>query len=110
MKKLITLTLLVVAINGYGQSKPKTTSTLDANTYIGATSLLSNFSIYTPPENYTYLFIGGKVGFGAKKAWLLTIKDTTKLSIKYADTIFILHISPKFVKKINDSTYTFKNN
>lgn len=65
--------------------------------------------IYDPNNRYTYLFVNGHVEFANKKnSYLIVVRDTSSMSIKYADSIFVIHISPKFVTKINDSTYTFK--
>lgn len=81
------LTCFIVS-TGWAQDKPKT-------------------HVYY--EMYAYLFVDGHVEFANKKnSYLIVVRDTSSMSIKYADSIFVIHISPKFVTKINDSTYTFK--
>jgi len=107
-KQIISLSIMsLIAFTAIAQTKAEKPSKPKKDSLVFSHNI--GYGLERPLNNYTCLYIKGKVVFTSKNGWLITVQDTTKLCIKYQDSIFVLHISPKFVKKINDSTYTFKN-
>lgn len=117
MKKPLLLILLFVSVGVKAQVKHSnqqfSAGSLSPTTDTSKVFAHGKENIFLTPSDpnqvFSYLMIVGKINMPYKNSYLLIVKDTSKFSIKLQDTIFVIHMSPKFVKRINDSTYTFKN-